>query len=124
MEEANVRRGKTQMDKMVRRREMPCVRRSKSLYMRRVVGGTAPILMEREKSDEEYSPNRMLKFSRSANWPIREVRAPICIEVKGKNVLPSYTLPVTTTINNNLVKALNTLDVSLGSMASARALLA
>jgi hypothetical protein len=40
------------MDEVVRRRELPCVRRSRSLYRGRVVRGAVPMSMER-KSDEE-----------------------------------------------------------------------
>jgi hypothetical protein len=38
---------------MVRRRELPCIRRLKLLYRVRVVCGAMPMSMERKKSDEE-----------------------------------------------------------------------
>jgi hypothetical protein len=38
MQKANVSQGKTELDKMVRRGELPCVRRSMSLYRERFVG--------------------------------------------------------------------------------------
>jgi hypothetical protein len=52
MQKVNVSHGKTKMDKTVRRRELSCVRRSRSLYRGRVVRGAVPRSME-EKSDEE-----------------------------------------------------------------------
>jgi hypothetical protein len=39
MEDVNVSHGKTKMDKMERRRDLPCVRRSRTLYGGRVVHG-------------------------------------------------------------------------------------
>jgi hypothetical protein len=44
------------MDKMVRRRELPCVRRPRSVYRKRVVRDAEPMSMERKKwwgSEEE-----------------------------------------------------------------------
>jgi hypothetical protein len=46
------RHGKTKM-KMARKRELPCVRRSRSLYGERVVRGVALTSMEKKNSDEE-----------------------------------------------------------------------
>jgi hypothetical protein len=43
----------TKMVKMGRRRELPCVRHSRSLYSRRVIYGALVMSMERKKSDEE-----------------------------------------------------------------------
>ncbi|SAL97587.1 hypothetical protein [Absidia glauca] len=45
--------GKTKMDKKERRRELPKVRRSRSLYREQVVRGTMAMSMERKKSDRE-----------------------------------------------------------------------
>jgi hypothetical protein len=39
IKDVNVSHGKTKMDKMLRRRELPCVRRSMPLYEERVVCG-------------------------------------------------------------------------------------
>jgi hypothetical protein len=47
-QKANVSLGKTQMDKMVRRRESPCARQSRLLYKKRVVRGVAYMSMEKK----------------------------------------------------------------------------
>jgi hypothetical protein len=46
---ANASHGKTKMGKMVRRRELPSIRRSRSLYRKRAVSWILETLMEREK---------------------------------------------------------------------------
>jgi hypothetical protein len=46
MQETTVSHGKTKMDKVVRRGELPCVRCSRSLYGERVVGSAVPMSME------------------------------------------------------------------------------
>jgi hypothetical protein len=51
MQKANVTHRETKTDKLVRMRGLPCVRRSRSLYVGRVVGGAVLLSME-EKSDE------------------------------------------------------------------------
>jgi hypothetical protein len=45
--------GKRKMDKMVRRRELPYVRRSRSLYRGRVVDVAVSLPMKIKKRDEE-----------------------------------------------------------------------
>jgi hypothetical protein len=52
MQKVNVSHVKTKFDKVVRRRELPCVRHSKSLYRGRAVCCVVVMSMER-KSDEE-----------------------------------------------------------------------
>jgi hypothetical protein len=52
MQKVNVCQGKTKMGKRARR-ELPCVRRLRSLLRERVVRGTVPMSIEREKSVEE-----------------------------------------------------------------------
>jgi hypothetical protein len=52
MQKANVSHGKIKMDKMVRGRDLPWVRRSRSLYRGRVVRGAVIMSMERKKSDQ------------------------------------------------------------------------
>jgi hypothetical protein len=49
MQKGNVSHGKAKMDKMVRRGELPCVRRSKQWNRGRVVRGEVPMSMERKK---------------------------------------------------------------------------
>jgi hypothetical protein len=49
MQKANVSHGKTKMDKMVRRSGLPCVRRSWSLYRRRVVHAELLMSLKRKK---------------------------------------------------------------------------
>jgi hypothetical protein len=49
VQKAKVSRTKAKMDKMVRRRELPCILRSRSLYRERVVGGAVSMSMERKK---------------------------------------------------------------------------
>jgi hypothetical protein len=49
MQKANVSHGKTKMDKTVRRRELPCVRRSRSLYIGQVVRDAVLMSMGIEK---------------------------------------------------------------------------
>jgi hypothetical protein len=51
MQKVNVSYGKPKMDKMVRRRELPCVRRLRSLYRGQTVHGMVLMSMEK-KSDE------------------------------------------------------------------------
>jgi hypothetical protein len=46
MQKANISHGKTKMDKMVRRRELPCAR---CLYKERVVRGALSMSMERKE---------------------------------------------------------------------------
>jgi hypothetical protein len=52
LQKTNVSQGKTKMDKIVRRRGLPCVRRLRSLYSVQVVHDAVQMLLER-KSDEE-----------------------------------------------------------------------
>jgi hypothetical protein len=52
-QKANVSHVKAKMDKMVRRRELPCVRRFRSFHRVRVVRGMALMTMERKKKSEE-----------------------------------------------------------------------
>jgi hypothetical protein len=49
MQKITVSHGKTKMGKLVKRRELPCVRRSKSLYRGRVVRGVDPMSAEIKK---------------------------------------------------------------------------
>jgi hypothetical protein len=49
MQSANVSHGKTKMNKMVKRGELPCVHRLRSLYRERVGLGAMPMSMERKK---------------------------------------------------------------------------
>jgi hypothetical protein len=49
MQKANVSRGQTKMDKMVRRRELPWVCHSRSLDRDQVACGVVPMSMERKK---------------------------------------------------------------------------
>jgi hypothetical protein len=49
MQKVNIDHGQTKMDKMVRRRELPCVRRSRLSNRVRVVRGTMSMSMERKK---------------------------------------------------------------------------
>jgi hypothetical protein len=65
---------------MVRRRELPCVRRLRSLYRERVVGGVVSMSMERKKvikkqrrskkwlegESDYFSHNRSSKVGRAA----------------------------------------------------------
>jgi hypothetical protein len=48
-QKTNVSIGKTDMDKLVRRRELPCVRRLRSLHRMRVVRGMMPRSMKKKK---------------------------------------------------------------------------
>jgi hypothetical protein len=57
MPKANVSQGKTKMDKLVRRRELPYVRHSKKLYRKRVVCGVMLMSKERKKSEEAKKRN-------------------------------------------------------------------
>jgi hypothetical protein len=47
------------LDEMVRRRELPCVRRSSSLYSELVVRGVVPMSMERKKVMEKQRRSRI-----------------------------------------------------------------
>jgi hypothetical protein len=49
MQKANASHGTAKMDRLVRRRELPCVRHSYSLHRGRVAGGAVPMSMERKK---------------------------------------------------------------------------
>jgi hypothetical protein len=49
VKDVNVSHGKTKMDKRVRRRDLPCVCRSKSLYRERVVRNMVLMSTERKK---------------------------------------------------------------------------
>jgi hypothetical protein len=49
MQKANVSHGKTKMDKVMRKRELPYVRRSKLLCSERVVRGAVVMSVERKK---------------------------------------------------------------------------
>jgi hypothetical protein len=49
MQKANVSHGKTEMDMIVGRRELPCVRLLWSLYIKRLVRGAVLLSMERKK---------------------------------------------------------------------------
>jgi hypothetical protein len=49
MQNAIISHGKQKVDKMERRRELPCVRRSRSSYRVRVVLSAMPMSMERKK---------------------------------------------------------------------------
>jgi hypothetical protein len=53
MQKTNVSHGKTKMDKMVRRRELPCFRCSSAYYRGRVVRSAIPIVDGKKKSDKE-----------------------------------------------------------------------
>jgi hypothetical protein len=59
MQKSNVSHGKTNMDKMVRRRELPCIRRLMKLYRGRVARGAVPMSMK-EKSDEEAKKGQII----------------------------------------------------------------
>jgi hypothetical protein len=48
LKDVNVGYGKKKMDKMVRRREFPCLRRSRPLYKGQIVGDAVPIPMPME----------------------------------------------------------------------------
>jgi hypothetical protein len=58
IQKANVSHGKPKMDKMVRRRELACVRRLKPLYRERSVRGTDLLLMERKKKSDEKAKKK------------------------------------------------------------------
>jgi hypothetical protein len=63
MQKANVSQGKIKMDKMVGRRELSCVRRSKVLYRWRVVRDAVSMLMERKKwwgSEEQMNKKKLV----------------------------------------------------------------
>jgi hypothetical protein len=49
MQKANVGHDKPKMDKAVRRGALPCIRRSRSLYKRRVARGAVLMSIERKK---------------------------------------------------------------------------
>jgi hypothetical protein len=49
MKDVNVSQWKTKMDKKMKKRELPCVRRSISLYKGRVVRGVVSMSKERKK---------------------------------------------------------------------------
>jgi hypothetical protein len=49
MQKANVSHGETKMDKMVRRRELPCVRRLMSLYREHFVRKAVSMSIGRKK---------------------------------------------------------------------------
>jgi hypothetical protein len=49
MQKANVGHGKSKMDEMVRRRQLPCIRCSRPLYRGRVVCGAVPMSVESKK---------------------------------------------------------------------------
>jgi hypothetical protein len=53
VQKTNISHGKIMMDIMVRRRELPCVRRLRGLYSGRVVRGVVSMSMQKKKSDEE-----------------------------------------------------------------------
>jgi hypothetical protein len=59
LQKENVSHGKTKMDKKERRRELPCVRRSRSLYRGRVVGGAVLMLMEKKVMKKERRSKEM-----------------------------------------------------------------
>jgi hypothetical protein len=61
MQKVNVSHGKLKMDKMVRRRGLPCVRRSKSLHRERVVGGKCRCRLK-EKRDEGAKKEQRKRF--------------------------------------------------------------
>jgi hypothetical protein len=50
LKDVNVSHGKTKKDKNVKRRELPCVRRSSSLFKERVVLDVVQMSMERKKA--------------------------------------------------------------------------
>jgi hypothetical protein len=49
MQKANVSHGKSKMDKLARRRELPCIRRLVSSYRGRVVRSAVLMLKEKKK---------------------------------------------------------------------------
>jgi hypothetical protein len=61
MHNANVGHGESKMDKLVRRRKVPCVRRLWSLYRERVVSSAVPLSMERGKRDQEVKKKQTIK---------------------------------------------------------------
>jgi hypothetical protein len=61
----NVSHGEIKMDRIMRRRELPCVRRSKSFYKSRVVRGAEVMLME--KSDEETKKKHRNRLTDKGN---------------------------------------------------------
>jgi hypothetical protein len=48
MQKANVGDGSTKINEIVRQRELPCVRRTRALYKRRVVLDAVPMSMEKK----------------------------------------------------------------------------
>jgi hypothetical protein len=63
MQKVNVSQGKTKMDKTVRRRELPCVHHSRSLYRERVGCGAASISMEKKRRSKEDANKRKWRKS-------------------------------------------------------------
>lgn len=60
MQEANVSRYKRKISKMLRRGELPCVRRKRSFDEVQIIGDVRPIAME-GKSDKEVKRLRRLE---------------------------------------------------------------
>jgi hypothetical protein len=68
IENVNVGHGKTKMDKTVRRRELPCVRRSRLLYRERVVryaDGKKKVIKNQRKGLTEFEYCFPLNLGRS-----------------------------------------------------------
>jgi hypothetical protein len=66
MQKSNVSHGETKMDKMMRRRELPCIRRSRSFYGGRVVRCAMLLSMERKKSDQEAKKRQSERLTKKA----------------------------------------------------------
>jgi hypothetical protein len=60
-QKATVRPDKTKMDRMVRRRELPCVRGSGPLYSGRIVHDTVLMSMQRRKKCDEEAKKEAIK---------------------------------------------------------------
>ncbi|SAM03178.1 hypothetical protein [Absidia glauca] len=63
VQKANVDQGKIKMDKMARRRQLPCVRRSCSLYRGQVARGVVLMSMGRKKGDEEAKKEQRIELT-------------------------------------------------------------
>jgi hypothetical protein len=72
MQKANVSQRKTKMDKMVRGRELPGIRRSSSLHKKRVVHCAVPLPMERKSDEEAKKAQRKNRRGSSSLWPESE----------------------------------------------------
>jgi hypothetical protein len=63
IQKANVKHGATKVEKIVKRRELPCIRRSSSLHSGWVIRGAELMPMERKKRDEQAQKKQRNGFS-------------------------------------------------------------